>query len=195
MLQAEGPGSWWTQIRGRPHGGRAGERPKSVYWILKYINFLWVCEWVYICVIRVKELEACRGEVLLWIGDHEGMLWGALRLKKRTRKGETRGNSFQAGGPARSQATKWKEKGIPGWGRASGRESRVGGVKVEMVAGIRNPLETPVSLDDILCCKDFRGSWQPLTVLVTTCFFSVASSESYISFQAKTSTSLSVLEN
>lgn len=43
-------------------------------------------------------------------------------------------------------------------GESQRRESRVGGMRVQMVAGIRNPLETLVSLDDILCCKDFRGS-------------------------------------
>ena len=43
-------------------------------------------------------------------------------------------------------------------GESQHRESRIGGVKVEMVAGIGNPSETLVSLDDILCCKDFRGS-------------------------------------
>lgn len=63
---------------------------------IEYLNTLISCECVngFICVIRMKELEACRGEGLLWIGDHEGMLRGALRLKKRTGKGETRGNLF-----------------------------------------------------------------------------------------------------
>ena len=43
-------------------------------------------------------------------------------------------------------------------GKSQYRKSRMDGMRVETAAEIRNPLETLMSLDDILCCKDFRGT-------------------------------------
>lgn len=43
-------------------------------------------------------------------------------------------------------------------GKSQYRKRRMGGMRAEMVDDIRSPLETLMSLYDILCCKDFRGA-------------------------------------